>query len=184
MTCWELFVFFFQQIIYIYIYIYDIKYCYFYNIYLVRNENVKSVKIFLNLTKAKRSLQLQLNSKRGEREREIQSSAEQRGDRLIGSPFSLIDLAIRPPRSVSAGSLLRWPSFLSPLSLSYACAALCCFRHGDSVRAGGAWDGGPRGVHRDVDEREHDRQADPGEGPWEQQRQQRLLLSGPLRLPR
>ncbi|KAF2540140.1 hypothetical protein F2Q68_00029056 [Brassica cretica] len=45
--------------------------------------------------------------KRREREREIQSSAEQRGDRLIGSPFSLIDLAIRLPRSVSAGNLLR-----------------------------------------------------------------------------
>ena len=54
---------------------------------------------------------------------------------------------------------------------------------GDSLRAGGSGIGGTGGVQRHVDKRECDRETDIGEDTGKQ-RHTRVLLSGPLHLPR
>ena len=54
---------------------------------------------------------------------------------------------------------------------------------GDTLRAGGSGIGGTGGVQRHVDKRECDRETDIGEDTGKQ-RHTRVLLSGPLHLPR
>jgi hypothetical protein len=57
------------------------------------------------------------------------------------------------------------------------------WRDGDTVLAGLTGIGGAGGVQRHVDERQRDREADPGEDTGEH-RHACVLLSGPLYLPR
>ena len=57
------------------------------------------------------------------------------------------------------------------------------WRDGDTLRAGGTGIGGAGGVQRHVDQRQRDREADPGEDTGEH-RHARVILSGPLYFPR